>query len=106
MIVEMRTYRVSPGTRAAMIALIKERIFPELQRLDVKCAGPWPSAEDAVTLFWMRGFADMNARETLSNAFYGGSAWQEEIADLIMPNLDEYKAVAVEVPEGAVCWED
>jgi hypothetical protein len=104
MIVEMRTYKVKPGTRTRLLEALRGKTFDELKRIGVKCAGPWASTEDEVTIFWMRGFPDAAARGTMSSQFYGGAAWKNELADAFMPNLEKYDVVAVEMPESAVKW--
>jgi hypothetical protein len=104
MIVEMREYRLKPGTRAKILSIFPTKLFPECRRIGMKVAGPWASVEDEVTLFWMRGFPDAGARGAMSSQFYGGKAWQNELSDVFMPALEKYEVVAVEMPEDAVKW--
>ena len=104
MIVEMRTYKVKRGTRPKILEVLRTKTFDELKRIGVKCWGPCASVEDETTIFWMRGFPDEAARSSMSNAFYGGAAWKNELADAFMPNLVKYDVVAVEMPESAVAW--
>lgn len=104
MIVEMRTYRLKPGTRPRILEVFHKSLFPECKRIGMKVAGPFPSVEDEVTVFWMRGFPDAAARKRMTNEFYGGQAWANELSDAFMPNLEKYDVVAVEMPESAVNW--
>jgi len=104
MIVEMRTYKLKPGTRAKILAVFPTSLFPECKRIGMKVAGPFPSVEDEVTVFWMRGFPDAAARQKMANEFYGGKAWENELSDVFMPNLVSYQVTAVEMPESAVNW--
>jgi hypothetical protein len=104
MIVEMRTYRIKRGSRPAILEALKGPTFAELKRIGVRCAGPWVSAEDETTVFWMRGFPNAEQREVLTTKFYGGSAWQDELAKIFMPVLEKYDVVAVEMDETAVTW--
>ena len=104
MIVEMRTYKTKPGTRAKLLEALRTNCFAELKRIGVKVAGPYASSEDEVTIFWMRGFPDDKARSAMSSKFYGGEVWTRELADVFMPNLETYDVVAVEMPENAVQW--
>ena len=105
MIVEMRTYKVKRGTRPKILEVLRGKTFDELKRIGVKCWGPCASVEDETTIFWMRGFPDEASRSSMSNAFYGGAAWKNELADAFMPNLEKYEVVAVEMPDGAVQWQ-
>jgi hypothetical protein len=104
MIVEIRTYRATRGDRAELLELIRTKLFDELKRIGAKCAGPWVSPDDEQTFVWLRGFPDQEARQTMSNRFYGGAFWEEEMADRILPKLEKYEVVAVKMDESAVKW--
>jgi hypothetical protein len=104
MIVEMRTYKLKPGTRAKILEVFHKSLIPECKRIGMKVAGPFASVEDEVTVFWMRGFPDAAARQKMSSEFYGGKAWANELSDAFMPNMEKYDVVAVEMPENAVNW--
>jgi hypothetical protein len=104
MIVEVRTYTIKRGHRAAILEALKGPTFAELKRIGVRCAGPWVSAEDEQKIVWMRGFADAAARAAMTDAFYGGAAWSGELAGIFMPVLEKYDVIAVEMDEAAVNW--
>lgn len=104
MIVEMRTYKLKPGTRAKILEVFHKSLFPECKRIGMKVAGPFVSVEDQVTVFWMRGFPDAPAQRKMSDEFYGGKAWANELSDAFMPNMESYSVTAVEMPESAVKW--
>jgi hypothetical protein len=103
MIVEIRTYKVKSGTRPEFVDILKTKIIPELKRLGGKCAGPWVSADDDITICWFRGFADVEARITITNQFYGGAFW-EEISHDVMSKLEKYESIPVAMDESAVKW--
>ena len=104
MIVEMRTYKLKKGTRPKILAVFAKSLIPQCKRIGMKVAGPFASVEDDVTVFWMRGFPDAAARQRMSNEFYGGKAWADELSDAFMPNMESYQVTAVEMPESAVNW--
>lgn len=103
MIVEVRTYTLKPGTRAKAVEAFP-KVLKECQRIGMKVAGPWLSAENENMLVWMRGFADDKARSAMTSQFYGGAAWTGELAAIFMPILEKYDVVPVEMPESAVKW--
>ena len=103
MIVEVRTYTFKSGTRDKAVAAFPATLA-ECQRVGMKVAGPWLSAEDPNVLVWMRGFADAKARQSVSGQFYGGSVWQNELSGIFMPILEKYEVVPVEMAEAAVNW--
>jgi NIPSNAP. len=104
MIVEMRTYTIKRGHRAAILEALKGPTFAELKRIGVRCAGPWASTEDEQKIFWMRGFPDAAARTKMTNEFYGGAAWTNTLGPTFMPVLEKYDVVPVEMDEAAVTW--
>jgi hypothetical protein len=104
MIVELRTYTIKRGHRAAILEALKGPTFAELKRIGVKCAGPWASTEDEQKVFWMRGFPDAASRTKMTNAFYGGAAWTNTLSGIFMPVLEKHEVVPVEMDESAVNW--
>jgi hypothetical protein len=105
MIVEMRTYRIKSGMRSKFIEIMRAKLLPEHKKIGITVAGPFPSVEDQNILFWMRGFSDIASRDSMTGKFYGGELWRRELSDVIMPILEKYDVVTVEVPEGTVQWQ-
>lgn len=103
MIVEIRTYTLKPGARGKAVAAFPATLA-ECKRIGMKVAGPWLSQENDNVLVWMRGFPDAAARKAMTNAFYGGAAWTNELSGLFMPILEKYEVVPVEMDEKAVNW--
>ncbi len=103
MIVEVRTYTLKPGTRDKAVAAFPATLAA-CKAAGMKVAGPWLSTEDPNVLVWMRGFPDAKARQSMTNAFYGGSVWQNELSGIFMPILEKYDVVPLEMAENAVSW--
>jgi quinol monooxygenase YgiN len=75
-VIELRQYRIVPGQRDAFVALF-ERLFVESQEaLGMRLVGQYRDLDDPDRFVWIRGFADMAARERGLNAFYFGPVWQ------------------------------
>jgi hypothetical protein len=70
----------------------------------MKILGPLLSIEDPDTFFFMRGFPDLDARETMKAKFYEGQLWKRELENVLMPMLEEYEVVLVEDSESLVRW--
>jgi len=104
MIVELRTYKMKPGKREKILEVFVKSLFPECRRIGMKVAGPFVSAEDSVTVFWMRAFPDAAARSRMTDEFYGGKAWANDLSEAFMPNMESYSVTAVEMDENAVKW--
>ena len=99
MIIEMRTYKLKPGKRAAFLKVFETRSVPAHREIGMTIAGPFLSVEDPDTFFFMRGFPDVASREPLKAKFYESALWKNELESVLMPMIDEYTVVVVEGPD-------
>jgi hypothetical protein len=88
-LVEIRAYRLKPGTRAAFRAALVERALPMVRAagLDVVTHGP---GVDDDSYFLVRAFddlADLTARE---DAFYGSAPWREGPRESVVSLIETY----------------
>jgi hypothetical protein len=104
MIVEMRTYKLKPGTRAPFLEAFRTKSIPEHLKLGMKISGPLLSVEDPDVFFFMRGFPDLASREPLKAKFYDGDLWKGELESVLMPMIERYDVVVVSVPENELSW--
>ncbi len=104
MIIEMRTYRLKPGTRERFVATFRARSMPEHARLGMAILGPFLSVEDPDVFFFMRGFPDVASREPLKAKFYEGNSWKSELEAVLMPMIERYDVVTVDDPDGLIRW--
>jgi hypothetical protein len=104
MIVEMRTYRLKPGTRDRFLEIFRAKSVPKHLELGMKILGPFLSVEDADTFFFMRGYPDLASREPLKARFYEGDLWKRELEGVLMPMIDKYDVVVVDDSEDRIHW--
>jgi len=104
MIIEMRTYKLKPGTRERFLEVFRTRSMPAHAEIGMKILGPFLSVEDADTFFFMRGFPDLASREPMKAQFYEGALWKNELENLLMPMIERYDVVLVDDPQGLVRW--
>ncbi len=104
MIIEMRTYKTTPGNRARFLEIFQRRSVPAHAELGMKILGPFLSVDDSDTFFFMRGFPDLASREPMKSKFYEGELWKHELEGQLLPLLESYAAVVVEDSDGLVCW--
>jgi hypothetical protein len=102
MIVEIRTYTVKPGQRAAFLEIFEHRTVPAMRATGMSILGPLLDLEKPDVFHWLRAFASPAERDRIRNAFYDGPAWKDELADVVMPMLESYFAAITEVPDGFV----
>jgi quercetin dioxygenase-like cupin family protein len=94
--IEVRTYRATPGSRETLIEALRSRAIPVHCEIGMKILGPFPSNEDEDTFVWLRAFPDAKSREPMKDAFYGGPLWLEELEAELMPLIAHYESVLVE----------
>ena len=98
MIIEMRTYKLKPGTRAEFLQIFRAKSMPAHAAIGMKILGPFLSIEDPDMFFFMRGFPDLPSREPMKAQFYEGELWKSELESVLMPMLEKYEVVLVDDP--------
>jgi len=98
----MRTYRTRPGMRSTFLEIFRSKSMPAHAELGMGIVGPFPSIEDPDVFFFMRGFPDLESRESLKEKFYEGALWKHELESILMPMLDHYEVVLVDDPENLI----
>jgi hypothetical protein len=101
-IIEMRTYRVKPGQRAAFLEIFLAKSVPAHRALGMGVVGPFLSQEDPDAFFWMRTFPDLAARDAMKSAFYDGPLWKDGLEQNLFPLLAGYDVLVVEDAPGIV----
>src|SRR5215470_8216717 len=85
MIIEMRTYKITPGNRSKFLEIFRSKSMPAHEEIGMKILGPFLSLEDPNTFFFMRGFPDLASRERMKAEFYEGELWKEELETYSFP---------------------
>jgi hypothetical protein len=104
MIIEMRTYKLKPGTRAEFLEIFTSRSLPAHQQIGMKIRGPFLSVEDPDVFFFMRGFPDLESRGPMKDQFYEGELWKRELEAKLLPMIEKYDVVLVEADEDLGPW--
>ena len=104
MIIEMRIYKIKPGQRSRFLEIFRSKSIPAHTEIGMKILGPFLSIEDPDTFCWMRGFPDVESRESMKAKFYEGELWKRQLENILLPMLDKYEVVLVEDPEDQVRW--
>jgi len=104
MVIEMRTYKLKPGSRGRFLEIFRAKSMPAHAEIGMKILGPFLSIEDEDTLFFMRGFPDLESREPMKAKFYEGDLWKRELENALMPMIEKYEVVLVEDRERLIEW--
>lgn len=75
-VIELRQYKLEPGTGDAFVALFEDKFVDSQEALGIRLIGQFRDRDDADRFTWIRAFADMPARERTLNSFYFGPVWQ------------------------------
>ncbi|GLZ76748.1 hypothetical protein Afil01_15550 [Actinorhabdospora filicis] len=102
MVIEIRTYRLKPGTAEEFIRVAREEVLPLLAAagLRVRTVGRSLVAENGhEEAYLVREFDSIEELERLETAFYGGDAWREGPRDAIVSRILSYHSVVLDGAE-------
>ncbi len=101
-LVEIRTYRLKPGTRERFEGLMSTRCLPLLQAwgMDVVHAGPCGLDADGFVL--MRAFDSPDHLTRSQEAFYGSDDWRRGPREEVLACIDQYLSVVLRLEEEAL----
>ena len=89
-LVEIRSYKLKPGSRDAFHAAAVASAIPLLHnwKMDVVAFGP--SAHDPDAYFLIRAYADLDDLKKQQDAFYGSDDWKNGPRSAIVPLVESY----------------
>ena len=102
MIVEVRTYKLKPGSREKFLTIFETRSIPAHHEIGMKIVGPLLDIETADAFVFLRGFPSLEDRDRMKTAFYEGELWKGELEAILMPMIENYVVTLCEVPPGFV----
>ena len=76
-ILELRQYTLRGAQRDTLISIFERNFIESQNALGAHVLGSFRDLDDPDRFVWIRGFADMQARQTALEAFYGGPVWHE-----------------------------
>jgi len=97
-VLEIRQYRIRPGLRARFAEFFATRALPAQLRYDIPVYGQFEDLDDANNYVFLRGFADLRARDCLKAAFYQSKLWLEELQDDAFSMIEDYSNVVLVAP--------
>jgi hypothetical protein len=93
--IELRSYNLKPGTRAAFNKLFLEEALPMLKRWSVDVVAFGPSLHDEDSYFLIRGYKDLEDRRQREDAFYGSNEWKNGPREAILALIENYTTVVI-----------
>ena len=105
MLLEIRTYRLKPGTIDDFVRVMRDECVPLLERfgIDVVDCGPSLVAEDGhEEAYLIRAFPSLAAHRTQEEHFYGSDSWRTGPREAILSKIESYHSVVIERAERLV----
>ena len=89
-LVEIRAYRLKPGTRADFHAAASHHALPMVRAfgMDVVTHGPVPNDENGY--FLVRSFASLAELTAQEDEFYGSAPWREGPRESLVSRIDTF----------------
>ena len=89
-LIEVRSYKLKPGTAAAFHATAVSSAVPLLREWSTDIVAFGPSAHEPDTYFLIRAYKDLADLKAKQDAFYGSDAWKKGPRESIVPLVVSY----------------
>jgi hypothetical protein len=103
-ILEIRTYRLKPGTGEEFVRVMWDESMPlqEAAGIEVVDTGLSLVAEDGHTeAYLIRAFDDLSTYKQLEDDFYASSAWRDGPREAIVSKIESYHTITIEADAAA-----
>ncbi|AKU17399.1 NIPSNAP family protein [Luteipulveratus mongoliensis] len=105
MILEIRTYRLHPGTQQEFVRVMREEAFPLLRERGIRIVAGGPSlvAEDGhEEAYLIRAFDSLEQRDVQEDGFYSSTPWHDGPREAILSRIVDFHTIVIEASEQAV----
>jgi hypothetical protein len=89
-LVEIRTYKLTPGARAAFHELCDTRSIPMVSKWGMDVVGYGPSLQQGDEYFLIRAFDSLQHLQASEDAFYATPEWRQGPREAIMALIESY----------------
>ena len=99
MILEIRTYRLKPGTRDEFVRLMRDESGPLLAAAGIRVValGASLAAEDGhEEAYLIRAFDSLSRRDAQEEAFYGSDVWRLGPREAVVSRIESYHTIVIE----------
>ncbi|WP_034593986.1 NIPSNAP family protein [Hamadaea tsunoensis] len=102
---EIRTYRLLPGTRTDFLHVMREQAVPLLAEFGIRvvdCGASEVDEDGHEEAYLVRAFSSADERERLEEKFYSSQQWLDGPRDGIVSRIHEYHTIVLSVPDDLV----
>jgi len=89
-LVEIRAYRLKPGTRDDFHAAMTARALPMVRTYGMDVVAHGPAPQDDNGYFLVRSFESLAQLTAQEDDFYGSTAWREGPREALVSRIDTY----------------
>ncbi|MGH3816012.1 MAG: NIPSNAP family protein [Pseudonocardiaceae bacterium] len=89
-LLEMRLFKVHPGTRAEFDRISREGTIPMMRRYGINVIAFGPSLNNDDGYFLLRAFPSEQERVRQSQAIYATAEWEANYEGPVMSMIDDY----------------
>lgn len=89
-LLELRLFKVRPGTRAEFDRISREGTIPLMRRHDIEVVAFGPSLNDEDGYFLLRAFPSEPERVRQSQAIYATAEWEANYEQPVSGMIDDY----------------
>jgi hypothetical protein len=97
--VEIRSYRLRPGSAAEFDRLANGESLPMLRRQGIDVVAFAPSLTDPDAYYLMRAYASLDELERSEAEFYGSAEWSRGPREAILACIDHYISIVTELDD-------
>ena len=99
-VVEIRTYKLVPGTGAEFHRIFVEESLPMLQRWGVEVVAFGGSLDDEDSYCLIRAYSSIEELERSQDAFYGSDEWRSGPREAIVSRIESSISAVLPVSYG------
>ena len=99
-VVEIRTYKLKPGSGAEFQRAFVEEALPMLQRWDVEVVAFGRSLDDEDSFCLIRAYESLEELQRSQDAFYGSEEWRQGPREAIVSRIES--GISVVLPAGSL----
>jgi hypothetical protein len=104
-ILEIRTYRLLPGTRSDFVHVMRDIAVPLLHQFGIRvvdCGRSLVDEDGLEEAYLIRAFDSLAEREAQEEAFYGSPEWHDGPRTDILSRIEAYHTIVLDMPESAI----
>ena len=94
-VIEIRTYLLKPGERAAYHRILRDEGAPLLEQFGIEVVAHGPSLLDDDHYFLVRAYPSLAARDAAEARFYGSAAWRDGPRTAVLSRLISYHEIVL-----------